>query len=321
MSRRDWRLVGAFGFLWFDIAVLGRVLRRGRARPAAGRAVLAYQIGYLSNLLPIPGSIGILDGSFVGMFVLYGVSATLATAATVVYHAIALWVPAMWGTIAFLILRRSRGEPLKLRPPREERKLLREERRTDPRRTPRPRASRSSPERSRRACLWDTGPIGAWRSLVARTVRVGEVRGSNPRAPIFLSPRHPAAGRAQHRLRLVRRTGRARDCAGPVRPGRPRPGPRRTSRMSPRRNAEGWAGLAGEEVALLAAPLEAPLPFREDAGTGGSAAGGPPAAASGEPLVTAPRPGRTAPTGAGTAGGPDGLPAAPLGAVAPALTV
>jgi hypothetical protein len=35
----------------------------------------------------------------------------------------------MWGTIAFLVLRRSRGEPLTLRPPREERRLLREERR------------------------------------------------------------------------------------------------------------------------------------------------------------------------------------------------
>jgi hypothetical protein len=35
----------------------------------------------------------------------------------------------MWGTIAFLILRRSRGEPLQLRPPREERRALREERR------------------------------------------------------------------------------------------------------------------------------------------------------------------------------------------------
>ncbi len=32
--------------------------------------------------------------------------------------------------------------------------------------------------------LWNTGRIGAWRSLVARTVRVGEVPGSNPGAPI-----------------------------------------------------------------------------------------------------------------------------------------
>ena len=91
--------------------------------------VLAYQIGYLSNLSRCPGNIGVLDGSLVGMFVLYGASATLATAATVVYHAIALWIPAMWGTVAFLILRRSRGRPLTLRPPREERRRLRENRR------------------------------------------------------------------------------------------------------------------------------------------------------------------------------------------------
>jgi len=33
-----------------------------------------------------------------------------------------------------------------------------------------------------------TDRIGAWRSLVARTVRVGEVPGSNPGAPISESP-------------------------------------------------------------------------------------------------------------------------------------
>ena len=89
--------------------------------------VLAYQIAYLSNLIPIPGGIGVLDGSFVGMLVLYGVNATTATAATVVYHAISLWIPAMWGTVAFLILQRTRNHPLTLRPTREERRRRRRE--------------------------------------------------------------------------------------------------------------------------------------------------------------------------------------------------
>ena len=66
-----------------------------------------------------------LDGSLVGMLVLYGATATVSTAATVVYHAIALWIPAAWGTLAFLILRRSRGRPLQLRPTRAERRELR----------------------------------------------------------------------------------------------------------------------------------------------------------------------------------------------------
>ena len=99
--------------------------------PPLATIVLAYQIGYLSNLIPIPGGIGVLDGSVVGMFVLYGTSATLATAATVVYHAIALWIPAMWGTAAFVILRRTRNRPLHLRQPRERGRRLPEERRRE----------------------------------------------------------------------------------------------------------------------------------------------------------------------------------------------
>jgi uncharacterized membrane protein YbhN (UPF0104 family) len=121
LFRADWRIIGAIGFLWFDIAVLAVCYSAIGPVPPLAVIVLAYQIGYLSNLLPIPGNIGVLDGSLVGLFVLYGVSATRATAATVVYHAISLWVPAMWGTVAFLLLRRTRHQPLALRPERERR--------------------------------------------------------------------------------------------------------------------------------------------------------------------------------------------------------
>jgi uncharacterized membrane protein YbhN (UPF0104 family) len=127
LFRLDWRIVGAIAFLWCDIAVLVVCFAAAGVVPPLATIVLAYQIGYLSNLIPIPGGVGVLDGSLVGMFVLYGTSATLATAATVVYHAIALWIPAMWGTAAFVILRRTRNRPLHLRPPREARRRLREE--------------------------------------------------------------------------------------------------------------------------------------------------------------------------------------------------
>ena len=129
LSTADWRIVGAIAFLWCDIAVLAACFAAAGPVPPLATIVLAYQIGYLSNLIPIPGNIGVLDGSLVGMFVLYGASATIATAATVVYHAIALWIPAMWGTVAFLILRRTRHEPITLRPPREVRRRRRLERR------------------------------------------------------------------------------------------------------------------------------------------------------------------------------------------------
>ena len=121
LFKPDWRIIGAIGFLWFDIAVLVACFAALGHTPPLSLIVLAYQIGYLANFIPIPGGIGVLDGSLVGMLIVYGVGATDATAATLVYHAIALWVPALWGTIAFLILRRTRGQPLKLREPRSSR--------------------------------------------------------------------------------------------------------------------------------------------------------------------------------------------------------
>jgi uncharacterized protein (TIRG00374 family) len=127
LTSPDWRILGAIGYLWFDIGVLIACFAATGPVPPLSVIVLAYQVGYLANIIPIPGNIGVLDGSLVGMFVLYGVSATTATAVTVVYHAIALWIPAMWGTIAFAVLQRSRGTPLALRPPREERRRLRAE--------------------------------------------------------------------------------------------------------------------------------------------------------------------------------------------------
>lgn len=129
LFRRDWRIIGAIAFLWCDIAVLAACFAAAGFVPPLATIVLAYQIAYLSNLIPIPGNIGVLDGSFVGMFVIYGIGATVSTASTVVYHAIALWVPAMWGTIAFVILRRTRSETITLRPPREVRQQRRHERR------------------------------------------------------------------------------------------------------------------------------------------------------------------------------------------------
>jgi len=117
----NWRLIPTFGFLWFDIAVLIVCFAAIGPVPPVSVIVLAYQIGYLTNLIPVPGGIGVLDAGFIGMFALFDVSPTSAAAATVVYHAISLWIPLMWGTIAFLRLRSSRNEPIEPRPARNSR--------------------------------------------------------------------------------------------------------------------------------------------------------------------------------------------------------
>ena len=56
----------------------------------------------------------------IGMLVLYGVGGTVATSATLVYHAISLWVPAVWGAIAFVVLQKTKRQPIVLRNPPEE---------------------------------------------------------------------------------------------------------------------------------------------------------------------------------------------------------
>jgi uncharacterized protein (TIRG00374 family) len=120
MVHTDWRIVGAIGYLWFDIAVLFACFAAAGQTPPLAAVVLAYQIGYLSNFIPVPGGIGVLDGSMIGMLVLYGIGGTVATAATLAYHAISLWVPAICGTIAFILLQRTKKQPIVLRSPPEE---------------------------------------------------------------------------------------------------------------------------------------------------------------------------------------------------------
>jgi uncharacterized membrane protein YbhN (UPF0104 family) len=116
----DWRILGAIGYLWFDIAVLFACFAAAGHVPPLAPVVLAYQIAYLSNFIPVPGGIGVLDGSMIGMLVLYGVNGTAAAAATIVYHAVSLWVPAVWGTIAFVLLQKTKNQPIILRNPTEE---------------------------------------------------------------------------------------------------------------------------------------------------------------------------------------------------------
>jgi uncharacterized membrane protein YbhN (UPF0104 family) len=103
----DWRLLGAVGYLVLDIAVLWACLRAVGVTPPVLAVVMGYQIGYLANLIPIPGGLGVLDGGLLGALLLYGLPAEPTAAAVILYHAIALWVPALGGTYGFARLRHS----------------------------------------------------------------------------------------------------------------------------------------------------------------------------------------------------------------------
>jgi uncharacterized membrane protein YbhN (UPF0104 family) len=103
--RPSWRLLGALGYLGFDVAVLGVILTALGSAPSIATLTLAYSVGYAANWLPIPGGIGVLDAGLSGALVLYGVSPVHAAAAVIVYHAIAFWVPGLGGLAAYMRLR------------------------------------------------------------------------------------------------------------------------------------------------------------------------------------------------------------------------
>jgi uncharacterized membrane protein YbhN (UPF0104 family) len=101
-----WRNAGAIGYLAFDIAVLWATFQAAGDPPTFVALTLGYTIGYLANALPIPGGIGILDAGLVGALVFYGASPLHASAAVLVYHAIAVWTPSLGGVIGYAWLRR-----------------------------------------------------------------------------------------------------------------------------------------------------------------------------------------------------------------------
>jgi uncharacterized membrane protein YbhN (UPF0104 family) len=102
LLRPTWRVAGAVGYLWFDVAVMWATLHAIGASPPLTAIVLGYLIGYIANGLPVPGGVGVLDAGLVGAFALYGVNAVDAAAAVLLYHAIALWIPGVGGLLAFV---------------------------------------------------------------------------------------------------------------------------------------------------------------------------------------------------------------------------
>ena len=111
LLRPSWRLIGAAGYLGLDIAALGATFAAaGHPLPTAP-LVLGYMIGYLANLVPIPGGFGVLEGGLAGALIAYGAPGTQAAAAVIVYHAIAFWIPSIGGLFGYALLRRRLRRP------------------------------------------------------------------------------------------------------------------------------------------------------------------------------------------------------------------
>jgi uncharacterized protein (TIRG00374 family) len=105
---RPLAIAGSVGYMAFDIAVLAACFAAtGSAVPPVGVFVLAYTIGQLGGLIPVPGGIGATGGGLIAAFVLYGGAIGPVTAAVLLYRAVQLGVPAVLGPPAFLLLHRA----------------------------------------------------------------------------------------------------------------------------------------------------------------------------------------------------------------------
>ena len=107
----NWRLLGAVGYLGFDIAVLWVAFTAVGAPPSVPSLILGYTIGYLANSAPVPGGIGVLDAGLAGALLLYGAAPGHVVVAVLVYHAIAFWIPSLGGVIAYARLRPRLTDP------------------------------------------------------------------------------------------------------------------------------------------------------------------------------------------------------------------
>ena len=100
-------ILGIVAYLVFDVMILWATFRAFGAAPPLAIVWIAYLIGELGGLIPVPGGIGGVDAGLVGTLVLYNVPITAAASAVLAYRAIVLWVPVTLGAAAFIALRRT----------------------------------------------------------------------------------------------------------------------------------------------------------------------------------------------------------------------
>jgi uncharacterized protein (TIRG00374 family) len=100
-------ILGLIAYLAFDVMIVWATFRSFGPAPPLALLWIAYLIGELGGLIPVPGGIGGVDAGLVGTLALYNVSLASAAGAVLAYRAIALWVPAVVGGGAFVFLRRT----------------------------------------------------------------------------------------------------------------------------------------------------------------------------------------------------------------------
>lgn len=107
VRKGDRSLLGALAYWGFNIATLWACFHAFGSPPPWGVIIMAYFVGFLGNLLPLPGGIGGVDGGMIGAFLAFGVDDGLTVLAVLSYRLFAFWLPTIPGAIAYFQLRRT----------------------------------------------------------------------------------------------------------------------------------------------------------------------------------------------------------------------
>ena len=107
VRKGDRSLLGALAYWGFNIATLWACFHAFGNPPPWPVIVMAYFVGFLGNLLPLPGGIGGVDGGMIGAFLAFGVGSGIAVVAVLTYRLFAFWLPTIPGAVAYFQLRRT----------------------------------------------------------------------------------------------------------------------------------------------------------------------------------------------------------------------
>ena len=105
--RRPWAIVGMLANPGFDFfAFYLGIASVGDPLPLS-IMLMAYFIGQVGSLIPLPGGIGGVQGLAIGVLVAGGADASAATAGVLVWTGVALGTQIVWGMWQYIGLRKS----------------------------------------------------------------------------------------------------------------------------------------------------------------------------------------------------------------------
>jgi uncharacterized protein (TIRG00374 family) len=107
LRARDVGVLGALAWWGFDISVLWAMFHAFGSAPPFTVILMAYFVGTLGNLLPLPGGLGGVEGAMIGAFAAFNVDFNLSVVAVLSYRGISFWLPTLPGAVAYFQLRRT----------------------------------------------------------------------------------------------------------------------------------------------------------------------------------------------------------------------